>query len=146
MAAWEDLDVVCFDAAVEFFAAFTEDEGVDKWVKGHIRPTERFSEWEEEAGEYDFDTAYSFYKAFFAEEPPFGETELKSFLAHFSVETDEESGWEALAELVENRLGWSVYELLPGEAEQYQSEPEESDEAFEAWYDALCARSEEEDN
>lgn len=144
---WEELDCACFDAAVEFFSQFTEDpkDKLPKWVKMRLKPTEAFSDAEEEMAELDFDTAWDSYQAFFSfvEGLPFEEEDLKSFLAHFSV--DPEGDWEQLAEFLEVNCGWSVYELSEEEAAPYQMEALESDEAFETWYDALCDSCDEEE-
>lgn len=138
---WEDLDVECFDAAVEFFSQFTEDpeDKLSRWVKMRLKPTQAFCDVAEEIEELDFDTAWDAYQAFFAfaEAVPFTEEDLKSFLAHFA--TDGAEDWEELADFLSERFGWSVYDLSEEERAAYGSEALESGEAFAAWYDALCA-------
>lgn len=145
---WEDLGAEYFDAAVAFFSPFTEDpeDNLPKWVKMRIKPTQAFADGEEEMAELDFDTAWDSYQAFFSfvEGLPFEEEDLKSFLAYFPVDDGAED-WEELADFLSERLGWSVHDLSEEERAAYGSEALESDEAFEAWYDALCDSCNEEE-
>ena len=83
---WNDYGVENFDEMVNLFAAFLDDteseqaEQLGKWVKKHIQPIDFSTTYDD-----DFDTAYDFYHALFAEGLPFEECTLKSFLANLPL-------------------------------------------------------------
>lgn len=133
---WEAYGIENFDEMVDLFAAFLDDtenaqaEQLPKWVKKHIQPIDFSTTYT-----YDYDTAYDFYHVLFAEGIPFEESTLKSFLANFSVDTEGE--WAEFADYFDTNYGWSVYEISPTEMAEYEEELE-TDEAFDAWYEAFC--------
>lgn len=133
---WNDYGIENFDEMVNLFAAFLDDteseqaEQLGKWVKKHIQPIDFSTTYDD-----DFDTAYDFYHALFAEGLPFEECTLKSFLANFDVDTEGE--WAEFADYFDAKYGWSVYEISPSEKTEYVEELE-SDEDYDMWYESLC--------
>lgn len=133
---WKDYGIENFDEMVDLFAGFLDDtdssqeEQLGKWVKQHIQPIDFSITCDD-----DFDTAYDFYHALFAEGVPFEEWTLKSFLANFDV--DIEGEWAEFADYFDAAHGWSVYEISPDEKTKYVEEME-SDEDFDIWYESLC--------
>lgn len=141
---WETYGIENFDEMVDLFAEFLDDtenaqaEQLPKWVKKHIQPIDFSMVY---SGDYS--TAYDFYKVLFAEGVPFEESTLKSFLANFSVDTEGE--WSEFAEYFDTNYGWSVYEIPPTKAAEYKKELE-TDEEFDAWYEAFCDNAEDFDD
>ena len=132
---WEEYGKEYFDAAVDFFRSFTidaDDLKLKKWVKQWIRPSHCYLEYKPGADVADF-LDYNMLvtgDAFFYDEVLFDALKL-------NIKLKEDERLEDIYRFLEETYGIDCKMELPEDYDCSQLAENESDEAFQKWYDQL---------